>query len=104
MYVCMYVRVCLSVCTHVSIVKLSINFCESKHSMHALSKMHAIHTGTLPLERKKEVYSIARKHGLVILEDDPYYYLQFSASRTPSYYSIDTDGTALFVWLPLPVC
>lgn len=32
----------------------------------------------LTLDRKKEIYAIARKYNLLILEDDPYYYLQFS--------------------------
>lgn len=32
----------------------------------------------LTLERKKEIYEIARKYDLLILEDDPYYYLQFN--------------------------
>lgn len=47
------------------------------------------------LERKTKIYGIARKHDLLILEDDPYYYLQFSESRTPSYMSMDTDGRVL---------
>lgn len=32
----------------------------------------------LTLERKKKIYEIARKYNLLILEDDPYYYLQFT--------------------------
>lgn len=32
----------------------------------------------LTFERKKEIYSIARQYDLLILEDDPYFYLQFS--------------------------
>jgi kynurenine/2-aminoadipate aminotransferase len=28
-------------------------------------------------ERKRRIYSIAQKYDLLILEDDPYYYLQF---------------------------
>ncbi|KAJ3414664.1 hypothetical protein HDV05_006199 [Chytridiales sp. JEL 0842] len=46
-------------------------------------------------ERKKQIYSIAQKYGVIILEDDPYYYLQFSPSRTPSYFSMDEDGRVL---------
>ena len=30
----------------------------------------------------------------IILEDDPYYYLQFSEQRIPSYLSFDVDGWA----------
>ncbi|XP_038610845.1 kynurenine/alpha-aminoadipate aminotransferase, mitochondrial-like [Tachyglossus aculeatus] len=36
-------------------------------------------TGTsLPVERKREIYELARKHDILIIEDDPYYFLQFS--------------------------
>ena len=28
-------------------------------------------------DRKKKIYSIAQKYNLLILEDDPYFYLQF---------------------------
>jgi len=31
-----------------------------------------------PLDRKKEIYSIAKDYNLLILEDDAYFYLQFS--------------------------
>ncbi|TPX65016.1 hypothetical protein CcCBS67573_g08246 [Chytriomyces confervae] len=47
------------------------------------------------LERKKEIYEIARKYNLLIMEDDPYYYLQFGETRTPSYFSMDVDGRVL---------
>lgn len=32
---------------------------------------------TVPLERKQEIYAICSEYGVVIIEDDPYYYLQF---------------------------
>ncbi|KAI1290956.1 hypothetical protein EDD11_009075 [Mortierella claussenii] len=47
------------------------------------------------LERKKEIYAIAQQHGLLILEDDPYYYLQYSDNTIPSYLSMDVDGRVL---------
>lgn len=46
------------------------------------------------LERKKEIYDIARQHDLLILEDDPYFYLQFG-DKIPSYFSMDVDGRVL---------
>ncbi|KAF8976938.1 hypothetical protein BGZ46_007814 [Entomortierella lignicola] len=46
------------------------------------------------LERKKEIYEIAREHNLLILEDDPYYYLQYG-EKIPSYFSMDVDGRVL---------
>jgi len=30
------------------------------------------------LERKQKVYQICSEHDIVIIEDDPYYYLQYS--------------------------
>ncbi len=54
---------------------------------------------TMPISRKREVYAVARRHSLLIIEDDPYYALQFSddAADEPnrSFYSIDVDGRVL---------
>lgn len=62
---------------------------------------------TTSQKRKQKVYEIAQKHNLIILEDDPYYYLQYPSSTTPttkdhltehltpSYFSMDTDGRVL---------
>jgi DNA-binding transcriptional MocR family regulator len=47
------------------------------------------------MERKREVYDVCKKHNLLILEDDPYYYLQFKSPRVASYLSIDVDGRVL---------
>jgi kynurenine/2-aminoadipate aminotransferase len=46
------------------------------------------------LERKKEIYRIAQDHNLLILEDDPYFYLQYG-DKIPSYLSMDVDGRVL---------
>ena len=46
-------------------------------------------------ERRKAVYRIAQKHNIFILEDDPYYYLQFGEQKLPSLFSMDTDGRVL---------
>ncbi len=49
-----------------------------------------------PLDRKKEIYAIAQKHDLILIEDDPYYYLQFGdQGRTASYFSMDKDHRVL---------
>ncbi|GAB1606308.1 kynurenine/alpha-aminoadipate aminotransferase, mitochondrial-like isoform X1 [Argonauta hians] len=47
------------------------------------------------LERKKEIYEIARTYDLLIIEDDPYYYLQFSKDYIPSFLSLDVDGRVI---------
>ena len=59
---------------------------------------------TIPLERRKDVYALAQEHDLVIVEDDPYWFLHYGRDRAPedkadfkrahvpSYWSMDTDG------------
>ena len=47
------------------------------------------------LERKKQIYALAQEFNLLILEDDPYYYLQFDSKRISSYFSMDVDQRVL---------
>lgn len=51
--------------------------------------------GTMGLDRRREVYAVARDHGLIVLEDDPYYYLYLGEERPPSLLSLDVDGRVL---------
>jgi aromatic amino acid aminotransferase I len=67
--------------------------------------------GTLSLERRKKIYALCQKYDVLIIEDDPYYFLQmpdygstrtenqseseFLGSLIPSYLRIDTDGRVL---------
>ncbi|KAJ2082841.1 hypothetical protein H4R24_001299 [Coemansia sp. RSA 988] len=71
---------------------------------------------TMTAERRHAIYTVAQKHNLVIIEDDPYYYLQFGEYRSqtnegdpagrctklpglsklvPSLLSMDTDGRVI---------
>lgn len=70
---------------------------------------------TQPAQRRREIYSIAQKHDLIIFEDEPYYFLQmdpytgpsspspnpptshadFLSSLVPSYLSLDLDGRVM---------
>jgi kynurenine/2-aminoadipate aminotransferase len=50
--------------------------------------------GSLDIERKRAIYELACEHDILILEDDPYYYLQLDVTAeermaSPSYLSID---------------
>lgn len=74
--------------------------------------MYLVPTGQNPTgataspARRREVYRIAQRWNLYILEDDPYYFIQFNHQGTenissphelaktlvPSYLSLDTDG------------
>jgi len=54
--------------------------------------------GSLSFQQKAEVYEIAREYDLLIMEDDPYYFMQFpekGQGRTKSFLSMDVDGRVL---------
>lgn len=42
----------------------------------------------MPLQRKQEVYAVACEYDLLILEDDPYYILQFRNGALPSLFHV----------------
>ena len=64
-----------------------------------------------PVKRRREIYAICREYNILLLEDDPYYYLQWppaaghgsTAEAAPrglanlgtSYLSMDTDGRVI---------
>ncbi|KAH7029786.1 pyridoxal phosphate-dependent transferase [Microdochium trichocladiopsis] len=71
---------------------------------------------TQPLARRREIYAVAQRHGLIIIEDDPYVYLQMGAYHggdgvgdndgpangvaaayelPTSYLSLDTEGRVI---------
>lgn len=47
---------------------------------------------TVPNERKRQLYDICRRRNVVILEDDPYYFLKFDDTAHSSFLSMDVDG------------
>jgi DNA-binding transcriptional MocR family regulator len=68
-------------------------------------------SGLLPVKRRKEIYALCSKFDIVIIEDDPYWYLQYPSAQStpipppakssgfpfldsliPSYLSVDVDG------------
>ena len=63
--------------------------------------LYTIPTGSNPtgasmnLERRIEVLKIAQEHDLLIVEDDPYYYMQYAPERVPSLFSLDPDGRVI---------
>jgi len=55
---------------------------------------------TLSKERRYQIYKIASKYNLLILEDDPYWYLRFpnedgTLDSLPSFLSIDDEGRVI---------
>ncbi|CAC5367255.1 AADAT [Mytilus coruscus] len=49
---------------------------------------------SITLERKTEIYELAKEYKFLIIEDDPYFYLK-SRPYVPSFLSMDTDGLVL---------
>ena len=51
---------------------------------------------TSTLENRKAVYELAKKYGIVILEDNPYGELRFAGENVPTYKSFDTEGLVVY--------
>lgn len=70
--------------------------------------MYTIPTGqnptgiTQPLDRRREIYAIAQKHGLIVIEDDPYVYLNMGAYTPSSQSQSDSTTTTTTSSYSLP--
>jgi 2-aminoadipate transaminase len=51
---------------------------------------------TTSLEKRKEIYRIALKYGVMILEDNPYGELRFAGTEVPTIKSMDTEGIVIY--------
>ncbi len=51
---------------------------------------------TMSLEKRKAVYALAKKYGLLIVEDNPYGDLRVSGEDVPSIKSMDEDGIVIY--------
>ncbi len=51
---------------------------------------------TMSLAKRKAVYELCKRYGVLILEDNPYGELRFSGQDIPSIKSMDTDGIVLY--------
>ncbi|XP_043254692.1 kynurenine/alpha-aminoadipate aminotransferase, mitochondrial-like [Colletes gigas] len=53
-------------------------------------------TGTvLPESRKKRIYELAQIYDFLIVEDDPYYFINFLDERSKTFLEYDTDGRVI---------
>ncbi|XP_042557373.1 kynurenine/alpha-aminoadipate aminotransferase, mitochondrial [Dipodomys spectabilis] len=50
---------------------------------------------SLTADRKRDIYELARKYDFLIIEDDPYYFLQFNKPWAPTFLSMDVDGRVI---------
>ena len=51
---------------------------------------------TMSFEKRKAVYELAKKYGVLILEDNPYGDLRVSGESVPAIKSLDTDGIVIY--------
>jgi 2-aminoadipate transaminase len=51
---------------------------------------------TTSLEKRKAIYELAKKYGVLIIEDNPYGDLRYSGEYVPSIKSLDTDGIVIY--------
>ncbi|KAH0616097.1 hypothetical protein JD844_026943 [Phrynosoma platyrhinos] len=79
---------------------------KSDNNMHKLSNkipkfLYTVPNGgnpsgsSLTAERKKEIYKLAQEYNFLIIEDDPYYFVQFEKTKAPSFLSMDVDGRVI---------
>ncbi|XP_008426155.1 kynurenine/alpha-aminoadipate aminotransferase, mitochondrial [Poecilia reticulata] len=47
---------------------------------------------SMTAERKRDIYKLAQLYDILIIEDDPYYFLQFEKPWAPTFLSMDVDG------------
>ena len=47
-------------------------------------------------EKRKAVYALAKKYGVIILEDNPYGELRFRGEDVPSIKTLDEDGLVVY--------
>jgi 2-aminoadipate transaminase len=52
---------------------------------------------TTSLEKRKKIYELCKKYGVLIVEDNPYGELRFSGEAIPSIKSFDEDGIVIYV-------
>lgn len=51
---------------------------------------------TMSLEKRKKVYELAKKYGVLIIEDNPYGDLRYSGEYVPNIKSFDTNGIVIY--------
>lgn len=52
---------------------------------------------TLAVERRREIAALAKQHGFVVVEDDPYRALRYSGEHLPAIFSFDTEGLVVYL-------
>ena len=64
--------------------------------IYVISNFHNPMGVTTSAEKRRSIYDLAKKYGVLILEDNPYGELRFSGSDIPTLKSMDTDGIVIY--------
>lgn len=51
---------------------------------------------TMSLEKRQRLYSLAKKHNVIVLEDNPYGDLRVTGENVPTVKSLDTEGIVIY--------
>lgn len=51
---------------------------------------------TMSLEKRRKVYELARRHGVTVLEDNPYGDLRYEGEDLPAIKTFDTEGVVIY--------
>ena len=51
---------------------------------------------TMSIEKRKALYEVAKKNGIIIIEDNPYGELTFGGTKMPTIKSMDEDGIVIY--------
>ena len=89
---------------------LDIEDLEKKIKEHKPKFLYCVPTFSNPtgkvysVENRKAIVSVTAKHGVMVLEDDPYSKLRFEGEAVPSIKSFDTYGNVVYVTSFSKVC
>ena len=65
------------------------------HLMYTISIGQNPTGATCGIERRKQIYKICQKYDIIIVEDEPYWFLQFDGVFENCYLKIDVDGRVI---------
>jgi 2-aminoadipate transaminase len=65
--------------------------------IYVVSQFHNPKGTTLALERRRRLIEVSRRHGVPIVEDDPYGELRFAGEPLPPLAALDEDGLVIYL-------
>lgn len=81
---------------NIEVLEETIKNAENPRFIYTIPNFQNPSGATMSLEKRKAVYELAKKYGLLILEDNPYGDLRVSGEDVPSIKSFDEDGIVIY--------